>query len=165
MIVNRVAQSSLITFNLENLYQTGQRVNLDLSQWLEDGLTLKEKDFRKKLTNYQWHNYKNKFVALYCSTDSILPAWAFLLVTTYLQPFAKKIIRGTLEDLEVQLFFQEIQNLDLSSFKDKSIIIKGCSENIPEDAYIQLITKLQPIVKSLSYGEACSSVPLYKKKK
>ena len=109
MIVNRVAQSSLITFNLENLYQTGQRVNLDLSQWLEDGLTLKEKDFRKKLTNYQWHNYKNKFVALYCSTDSILPAWAFLLVTTYLQPFAKKIIRGTLEDLEVQLFFRKFK--------------------------------------------------------
>lgn len=165
-IVNRVAKSALITFDLEKLYQIGQRQSIDLSQWLYEGLILKEKDFRAQLNAHDWSVYQDKFVALYCSTEAILPAWASLLVTSHLQPYSRKVVMGTLEDLEVQLFSEEIQLLDVTPFKDKPVIIKGCSDKtVPQDAYVQLIAKLQPIVKSLFYGEACSSVPLYKKKK
>jgi hypothetical protein len=165
-IVNRVAESALITFDLEKLYQIGQRQSIDLSQWLYEGLILKEKDFRAQLNAHDWSVYQDQFVALYCSTEAILPAWASLLVTSHMQPYSRKVVMGTLEDLEVQLFSEEIQLLDVTPFKDKPVIIKGCSDKtVPQDAYVQLIAKLQPIVKSLFYGEACSSVPLYKKKK
>ena len=165
-IVNRVAASALITFDLEKLYQIGSRQSIDLSQWLDQGLLLKEKEFRAQLKAHDWTIYRDKFIALQCSTEAILPSWAFLLVTTHLQPFARKVVLGNLKDLEVQLFAEEIQLLELSPYKDQPVIIKGCSENtVPQDAYVQLISKLQPVVKSLFYGEACSSVPLYKKKK
>ena len=165
-IVNRVAASALITFDLEKLYQIGSRQSIDLSQWLDQGLLLKEKEFRAQLKTHDWTIYRDKFIALQCSTEAILPSWAFLLVTTHLQPFARKVVLGNLKDLEVQLFTEEIQLLELSPYKDQTVIIKGCSEKtVPEDAYVQLISKLQPVVKSLFYGEACSSVPLYKKKK
>lgn len=165
-IVNRVAASALITFDLEKLYQIGSRQSIDLSQWLDQGLLLKEKEFRAQLKAHDWSIYRDKFIALQCSTEAILPSWAFLLVTTHLQPFARKVVLGNLKDLEVQLFTEEIQLLELSPYKDQTVIIKGCSEKtVPEDAYVQLISKLQPVVKSLFYGEACSSVPLYKKKK
>ena len=165
-IVNRVAKSALITFDLEKFHQIGTRIALDLSQWLDHGIVLREKDFRTKLKDHDWKDYQDQFIALYCSSDAVLPAWASPLVTTYLQPFARKVVKGTLADLEIQLFSDEIQKIDLKAFKDKSVIIKGCSDKtVPEDAYVQLITKLQPVVKSLFYGEACSSVPLFKKKK
>ena len=165
-IVNRVAASALITFDLEKLYQIGSRQSIDLSQWLDQGLLLKEKEFRAQLKAHDWTIYRDKFIALQCSTEAILPSWAFLLVTTHLQPFARKVVLGNLKDLEVQLFAEEIQLLELSHYKDQTVIIKGCSEKtVPQDAYVQLISKLQPVVKSLFYGEACSSVPLYKKKK
>ena len=165
-IVNRVAASTLITFDLEKLYQIGSRQSIDLSQWLDQGLLLKEKEFRAQLKAHDWSIYSDKFIALQCSTEAILPSWAFLLVTTHLQPFARKVVLGNLKDLEVQLFAEEIQLLELSPYKDQTVIIKGCSEKkVPQDAYVQLISKLQPVVKSLFYGEACSSVPLYKKKK
>ena len=165
-IVNRVAASALITFDLEKLYQIGSRQSIDLSQWLDQGLMLKEKEFRAQLKAHDWSIYRDKFIALQCSTEAILPAWASLLVMTYLQPFARKVVLGNLKDLEVQLFAEQIQLLELSPYKDQPVIIKGCSENtVPQDAYVQLISKLQPVVKSLFYGEACSSVPLYKKKK
>ena len=165
-IINRVAASTLITFDLEKLYQIGTRQSIDLSQWLDKGLLLREKEFRAQLKAYDWSIFHDQFIALHCSTDAILPAWASLLVTTYLQPYARKVVLGNLKDLEVQLFFEEIQLLDLSPYKEQPVIIKGCSEKtVPQEAYVQLISKLQPVVKSLFYGEACSSVPLYKKKK
>ena len=165
-IVNRVAASALITFDLEKLYQIGSRQSIDLSQWLDQGLMLKEKEFRAQLKAHDWSIYRDKFIALQCSTEAILPAWASLLVMTYLQPFARKVVLGNLKDLEVQLFAEQIQLLELSPYKDQPVIIRGCSEStVPQDAYVQLIAKLQPVVKSLFYGEACSSVPLYKKKK
>ena len=165
-IINRVAASGLITFDLEKLYKIGIRQSIDLSQWLDKGLLLKEKEFRAKLKAHDWSIYHDRFIALHCSTEAILPAWASLLVTTYLKPYARKVVLGNLKDLEVHLFADEIQLLDLSPYKDQPVIIKGCSEKtVPQDAYVQLIAKLQPVVKSLFYGEACSSVPLYKKKK
>ena len=165
-IFNRVAESKLITFDLEKLYQIGDRITIDLSQWLDKGIILREKEFRFKLKQHNWKAYRNQFVAIYCSTDAVLPAWASLLVTTYLQPYAKKIVMGTLVDLETHLFNEEIKKINISSFKDKAVIIKGCTDKkVPEDSYVQLISRLQPVVKSLFYGEACSSVPLFKKKK
>lgn len=165
-IFNRVAESKLITFDLEKLYQIGDRIPIDLSQWLDKGIILREKEFRLKLKQHNWKAYRNQFVAIYCSTDAVLPAWASLLVTTYLQPYAKKVVMGTLVDLETHLFTEEIKKINISSFKDKAVIIKGCSDKkVPEDSYVQLISRLQPVVKSLFYGEACSSVPLFKKKK
>jgi len=165
-IFNRVAESKLITFDLEKLYQIGDRITIDLSQWLDKGIILREKEFRLKLKQHNWKAYRNQFVAIYCSTDAVLPAWASLLVTTYLQPYAKKVVMGSLVDLETHLFTEEIKKINISSFKDKAVIIKGCSDKkVPEDSYVQLISRLQPVVKSLFYGEACSSVPLFKKKK
>ena len=165
-IFNRVAESKLITFDLEKLYQIGDRIPIDLSQWLDKGIILREKEFRLKLKQHNWKTYRNQFVAIYCSTDAVLPAWASLLVTTYLQPYAKKVVMGTLVDLEKHLFTEEIKKINISSFKDKAVIIKGCTDKkVPEDSYVQLISRLQPVVKSLFYGEACSSVPLFKKKK
>ena len=165
-IVNRIAESALITFDLEDLYQIGERKSIDLSQWLYEGLILKEKEYRAHLNAHESSSYQDQFISLHCSTEAILPAWAFLLLTTYLQPFARKVVIGSIQDLEVQLFSEEIQLLDVTPFKDKPVIIKGCSDKtVPQDAYVKLITKLQPVVKSLFFGEACSSVPLYKRKK
>ncbi len=165
-IYNRVAASTLITFDLEELYQIGIRQSIDLSRWLDQGLVLKEKEFRAQLKAHDWSVYQDQFIALHCSTQAILPAWASLLVTTYLQPYVRKVVLGSLKDLEVQLFAEKIQLLELSPYKDQPVIIKGCSDKtVPQDAYVQLIAKLQPVVKSLFYGEACSSVPLCKKKK
>ena len=163
-IVNRVAKSPLITFDLEEFYPEGKRMRLDLSQWLEQGFILREKEFRTALKAFDFSSYQSAYVALHCSTEALIPAWANLLVTSHLQKFTKKVVWGSLEDLETAIFQSLIEAIDPQAFKDKPVIIKGCAEkNIPPTAYIALVEKLQPHVKSLMYGEACSSVPLYKK--
>ena len=165
-IKNRVANSKLITIDLEEVYPKGQRIELDISQWLLDGSILREKDFREQLKNHSWEQYQDCYIALTNKTEAILPAWAFMLLTIQLSPFAKKVYIGSLEQLETLLYSEIIAAIDVNDFKDKSIIIKGCANKpIPENAFILLTQKLQPIVKSVMYGEACSSVPLFKKKK
>lgn len=165
-IINRVADSKLITFNLEDFYQEGERVLFDVKDWLLEGFVLREKDFREQAKSHDWIKYEGKFIALTCSSDAIIPAWAFMLVATYLQPYAKKVVTGDLETLETVLYTETLQNLDVSGLKDKPVIVKGCAHKpVPKNAYLLLIEKLQPVVKSLMYGEACSSVPLYKKAK
>ncbi len=165
-IINRVAKSSLITIDLEEFYPEGKRVVLDISQWLFKGLILREKDFRESIKNYHWENYKDVYVALTCSTEAIIPSWAYLLVTTQLTQFAKKVVVGNLELLETTIFQEIINNLKTSDYKNKPIIIKGCANKpIPDTASVQLVEKLQPIAKSILFGEACSTVPLYKQKK
>ncbi|PHR95773.1 MAG: hypothetical protein COA80_10010 [Leeuwenhoekiella sp.] len=164
-IVNRVANSKLKTFNLEDLYPAGKREQIDISQWLTEGFILREKDFRDSLKNYDWSAYSDAYVALHCSTDAIVPAWAYMLVTTYLQPVAKKVVLGSLTDLETVLYTEKIGALDVSVYQDEYVIVKGCSNKpVPQNAYILLTQKLQSVVKSLMFGEACSSVPLYKSK-
>ncbi len=165
-ILNRVAQSKLITFNLEDHYPQGQRFLFDLSTWLYEGFVLREKEFRDQAKEHDWTQYRDGFVALNCSTDAIVPAWAYMLISTYLQPHTKKVVIGDLETLESHLYQEVIGALDVSELKDKPVIIKGCSSKpVPKNAYIFLIEKLQPVVKSLMYGEACSSVPLFKQPK
>ncbi|HET8753736.1 MAG TPA: DUF2480 family protein [Salinimicrobium sp.] len=163
-ILNRVANSKLITFNLEDFYPEGKRELFDIKDWLLEGFVLREKDFREKAKNFDWSIYTDSFVALHCSSNAIIPGWAYMLLATYLNPYAKKVVIGDLEMLETLLFSKALQDLDLSEYEGKPVIIKGCSQKpVPPNAYLQIIQKLQPVAKSLMYGEACSSVPLFKK--
>ncbi|MEO2050518.1 MAG: DUF2480 family protein [Allomuricauda sp.] len=165
-IVNRVAQSQLMTFDLEDYYPKGERRVLDIKDWLYEGLILREKEFRAHVEAQDWTAYQDVNVALTCSSDAIIPGWAYMLVTSKLLPYAKKVVVGSLEDLETALYQTLLENLDVSEFTDKPVIIKGCSNKpVPENAYLMAMAKLQPIAKSVMYGEACSSVPLYKRKK
>ena len=164
-IVNRVAQSKLVTFDLEEYYPEGTRLQLDIKEWLYEDLILKEKEFRNQIALHNWEQYNDAYVALNCSSDAIVPGWAFMLISTKLQPYAKKVVLGSLEDLETTLFQSVIEDLDISDFKDKPVIIKGCSNKpVPPNAYLWATIKLQPVAKSIMYGEACSSVPLFKRK-
>ncbi len=164
-IINKVSNSKLITIDLEELYPEGERVLFDIKDWLFDQIILKEKDFRASVKSHDWSRYENTYVALTCSVDAIIPSWAYLLLSSKLAPYSKKIVVGNLELLETSLFQDIIQNLSIESFKEKPIIIKGCAQKpIPPSAFSMLIHKLQPIAKSIMYGEACSTVPLFKKK-
>jgi len=164
-IVNRVAQSKLITFDLEDYYPEGKRLVLDIKQWLFEGIILREKEFRAFVENYDWSQYQDSFVALNCSTDAIVPGWANMLLASNLEPFAKKVIVGNLEQLETSLYQSIIENLDVSPFLDKLVIIKGCSNKpVPDNAYTMITSKLRTVAKSIMYGEACSAVPLFKRK-
>jgi len=163
-IINRVANSKLVTFDLEDFYPDGKRVLFDIKDWLLEGLVLREKDFREYVKNYNWSQHQNQYVALTCSTDAIVPAWAYMLLVVNLEPFVEKAVIGTLDDLETSIYQDIINKIDVDSFKNKPIIIKGCANKpVPVNAYTMLIKKLKPVAKSLMYGEACSSVPLFKR--
>lgn len=164
-IVNKVANSGLITFDLEEFYPKGKRTVIDLKDWLFEELILKEKDFREQVKQHDWSRYKDQHVTIDCTADAIVPVWAFMLITSSLMPHAKTVVRGSLEQLETLLFHPIIMNLDVSPYKDQRIIIKGCSNlNIVDYAYMAITTKLRPVAKSIMYGEACSSVPIFKRK-
>ena len=165
-IVNRVANSPLKTIDLEEMYPPGARILFDIKDWLYEGMILREKEFRGHVSEHDWSQYENQFVALTCSEDAIIPSWAFLLISSELAPYAKKVVVGNLETLETSIFQDLISDLNIKEFSDKPVIIKGCADKpIPPSAFTFLIQKLQPVVKSIMYGEACSTVPLYKMKK
>ncbi|MFZ5553149.1 MAG: DUF2480 family protein [Bacteroidota bacterium] len=164
-IINKVSQSGLITIDLEEFYPEGERASYDITQNLWQGMALKEKEFREFISNNNWEVYKDKFVALYCSADAIIPQWAYMLLTNALRPYAKKTVFGNPEVLETVLFHEAIDKLDMEKYRDARVVIKGCSKlPVPVSAYIELTQRLLPVVKSLMYGEACSTVPVYKKK-
>jgi len=164
-IINRVANSKLVTINLEDYYPQGKRILFDIKDWLFEGFVLREKDFRDQVKQFNWSQFQDNYVALTCSSDAIIPAWAFILLSIHLEPFAKKTVIGNLELLETSIYQDVLNTLDISEFTNKPIIIKGCSKKpVPQNAYIMLANKLKPIAHSIMYGEACSSVPLYKKK-
>ncbi len=163
-IINRVANSKLVTLDLEDYYPEGKRVLFDIKDWLFEGFVLREKEFRAQAASCNWEQYKGQYVALTCSTDAIVPGWAFMLLTVYLEPFAKKVWIGNLEQLETSIYQDIIATIDVSVYKDKPVIIKGCSNKpVPQNAYILLTCALKPVARSIMYGEACSSVPLFKK--
>ncbi|CAM2850930.1 DUF2480 family protein [Flavobacterium frigoris] len=165
-IINKVANSALEVFDLEDYYPKGIRSQVDISQWLLEGFLLKEKEFREHLKNHDWTQYQDQFVAINCSTDAIVPAWASILVTIQLAPFAKKIVNGNIDDLNAALYEELLAKIDYSVYGNKSIIIKGCSQKpVPMRAYVLAAQNLQPFARSIMYGEACSAVPLYKAKK
>ena len=165
-IINRVANSKLINIDLEDFYPEGKRVLFDIKDWLYEGIILKEKDFRASVKNHDWPQYQDQFIALNCSEDAIIPSWAYLLLSAELVPYAKKVVVGNLELLETVIYQEIIQNVDITEYTSKPIIIKGCANKpIPASAFTFLIERLQPIAKTIMYGEACSTVPLFKAKK
>ncbi|WP_430467212.1 DUF2480 family protein [Winogradskyella ouciana] len=164
-IINRVANSKLKVIDLEDYYPEGKRVLFDIKDWLLEGLVLREKDFRQHVSEHDWSQYKDCYVALHCSTDAIVPDWAYMLISLQLQEFSKLTVIGPLDQLESIIYTSIISDLDLNIYKDMPVIIKGCSHKpVPANALILLSQKLKPIAKSIMFGEACSSVPLYKRK-
>ena len=165
-IINKVANSALEVFDLEDYYPSGIRTEINIAQWLEEGFLLKEKDFREALKNHDWSQYQNHYVAIFCSTEAIVPAWATILVTVYLQPFAKKIILGKKDEIDTLLYLEILNQMDYSIYLNKPVILKGCSKKpVPESAYVLAVQHLQLFAKSIMFGEACSAVPLFKKGK
>ncbi len=164
-LVNKVAQSGLITLDLEDFFPKEAIVAFDIKEFLFRGLILKELDFRAALKAHDWSTYKDKTVAVFCSTDAIIPQWAFMLVGTYLSAQTTEIYFGTTEDVEQKLFLSNLKRIDATKYIDEKIIIKGCgTKTVTGEAYLEITKKLQPVVKSLMFGEACSTVPIYKRK-
>ena len=165
-IINKVANSALITFNLEDYYEPGDRILLDIKDQLYEGLVLREKDFRDFIKNHNWAQYENKLVAITCSTDAIVPTWAYMLLAIALKPFAKRVIFGSLQELEIENYRNALSKIQWSDFKDAKIVIKGCSKvDVPVAIYVEVVNQLKPYAGSLMFGEPCSTVPLFKKSK
>ena len=164
ILVNKVANSKLKTINLEELYPAKEIVNFDLKDYLFQGLILKEKDFRTALKEHDWGQYEDNILCVHCSTDAIIPVWAYMLVSSYAGQIAHTIYTGTLEQYLVNYYDQTLDDLDLSQYQDGLVVIKGCSNKpVPPGAYAKITTLLKPYVKSLMYGEPCSTVPIYKR--
>ena len=172
-IINKVEKSGLKEINLEDFYIQGERYLLDIKQYLtsfsfgegkEEAFILKEKDFREYVKTHDWTKYKDKLVAITCTADAVIPTWAYMLIATVLQPYAMKFVFGDLKTLETVLFQESLSKINPEEFRDKKIIIRGCSNlPVPESAYVELTRILVPFAKSIMYGEACSTVPLMKK--
>lgn len=163
-LVNRVANSGLITLNLEDYFPTEDVVAFDLKDYLYMELILKEKDFREALKAHDWSQYDGKNVVVFCSTDAIIPVWAFMLVTVYAEPHANTVFQGTQEEYYKVAFQEALAAIDASQYDQKRIVIKGCSNKpVPPSAYVELTKKLRPYAQSIMYGEPCSTVPIFKK--
>ena len=163
--INKVAESGLLTIDLETYFPNGKTALFDLKDYLFMGMILKEKDFREALKNTDWSVYKEKNIALTCSADAIIPVWAWMLVVTYLQPVAKEIVMGDEKELLKTLFLKNIAAIKTEEYADKKVVIKGCGETpIGDYVYMEITKRLQPVVKSIMYGEPCSTVPVYKKR-
>jgi len=163
-IVNKVAASGLVTIDLEDIYPNAERAIFDIKDHLWQGLALREKDFREFVKENNWEDYRDKYVAITCSVDAIVPNWAFMLVASKLEGIASKVVFGTKEVLETIVFRELIDSLPLEQYRDKRLIVKGCSNKpVPSSAYVDLVTKLQPVAKSIMFGEPCSTVPVFKR--
>ena len=163
-IINRVSNSALITFNLEELSPSGEVAEIDLKNILFQGLILREKDIRDFIKTHDWKEYQNKNVAVHCSADAVIPTWAYMLISIALQPFANKIVFGSTSMMVSWLFKEALDKVVWEKFKDAKVVIKGCSDlHVPESAYVEAAARLRPLAASIMYGEPCSTVPLYKK--
>ena len=163
-IVNRVQKSGLVTIDMDDIELPKKILELDIKCWLSEGLFLKEKEYRNNVLSHDWSKYKNSHVYVHCSSDAIIPTWAYMLVSSQLENHTKKVTMGDKKRFYERYFENAINKLDFTVYSNKSVIIKGCSdEKIPISAYHLITTKLKPIAKSIMYGEACSAVPVYKK--
>jgi Protein of unknown function (DUF2480) len=164
-LINKVAESGLISIDLEKWYPKGEAAVFDMKDYLFMGMILKEKEFREALKNIDWSVYQNKNVAIVCTADAIIPVWAYMLVAAHLQPVANDFIMGDEKELHRNLFLKNISAIDTKEFADKRVVIKGCGETpIADYVYMEITKLLRPVVKSIMYGEPCSTVPVYKKK-
>lgn len=165
-IVNRVANSGLVSLDLEDFYHAGERVIYDLKDNLFMGLILKEKDFREFLKIHDWSQYTGKNVAITCTEDAIVPTWAYMLVALHLESHANMFVFGNLEDLERKIYEEALSKINYAEYEGKRVVVKGCSKvAVPVAAYVEISRRLKPYVQSLMFGEPCSTVPLYKKPK
>jgi len=165
-IVNRVTQSSLITLDLTNFKPTNEVIGFDLKDYLFRELLLREKDFRLAMKEHDWLQYGGKHLAVFCSSDAIVPMWAYMLIAQYAAPIAESVDAGSVDEVTDKLWIQNIEHMATNELKDKPVILKGCGDkSISPEAYLKATAVLQPIVRSLMYGEACSSVPVYKRKR
>lgn len=163
-LVNRVANSGLINFNLEEHYPEQEFASFDLKDYLFQGLILKEKDFRKSLKEIDWTTYQDKILLVYCSTDAIIPVWAYMLVSAYAEEYAHEIFQGSKEEYLKHHYQNFIATIDAESFSQKRVVIKGCSDKaVPPSAYLAITRKLKPYAQSIMYGEPCSTVPIFKR--
>jgi len=164
-IVNKVAASGLITFNLEDYLETGERILYDIKDNLFHGLILKEQDFRAFVKEHEWQQYEDKNVAITCTADAIVPTWAYMLLANKMKPYANEVVFGDLQILDTVLFSKALAKINLDDFVGQRVVIKGCSNpQIPVSAYVEITALLTPVVKSIMYGEPCSTVPIYKRK-
>lgn len=164
VLVNRVANSRLITLDLETFYPEGEVVPFDLKNYLFMELILKEKDFREALAALDWSEYAGKNLAVFCSTDAIIPMWAYMLVATYAAPHARDISLCAPENFVENYFLKKINSLNINDYSDERVIVKGCSDKpVPPSAYLEITRRLQPVAKSIMFGEPCSTVPVYKR--
>lgn len=164
-IINKVAQSGILTFNLEEYFPKEEIVFFDLKDYLFKELILREKDFRESLTAIDWKMYNGKILTITCSADAIIPQWAFMLVSVYAQPYARAIYFGSKEQALQQHFLLALEHVDMEAYRNQRVVIKGCSDKpVPVDAYVTVTNKLRPLAKSIMYGEPCSTVPLFKRK-
>ncbi len=164
-IVNKVAQSGLMSIDLADLYPGGDRMLYDIKDNLFHGLILREKDFREFVKEHDWTQYQDKHVAITCTADAIVPTWAYMLLANRMAPYARTVVFGDLKTLETILFDRELQKIDLEKYRDQRVVIKGCGEiAVPESAFVDFTSKLSGVTKSIMYGEPCSTVPIYKRK-
>ncbi|MEZ4688002.1 MAG: DUF2480 family protein [Bacteroidia bacterium] len=162
-IVNRIAQSPIVTFKLEEHIPAGERVELDIKPVLFMEMILREKDFRAWVKEHDWEQYAGKHVALTCSVDTVIQTWAWMILTTQLAPFAKTVMVGTLEELEKALWQKKLAEIDFSQFEGKPVVVKGCStQPVPPSVYAETARLLLPYAKKISFGEPCSTVPVWK---
>lgn len=163
-IINRVASSALKVFDMEEHYLPGERVVLDIKEQLYQGMILREKPFREFIKAHDWSLYRDKFVAVTCSEDAVVPTWAYMLLTSALEPFARMVVFGKLEELEVKLFFDSLSKVDWQQFADAKVVIKGCSKvAVPTAAYVEATRLIRPYAASIMFGEPCSTVPVFKR--
>jgi hypothetical protein len=156
----------LVSIDLEQFYPTGQRLVFDLAPWLYEGVILREKDFRERVKNHDWQQYDGAHVAITCTADAIVPLWAYMLLSSQLQPFAATIVHGDLNKLESIIYRRWMDNHDFSQYQDQRLIIKGCSKKpVPTDAFAEFVRRSQPFAISIMFGEPCSTVPVYKQVK
>lgn len=164
-IINRVAQSGLIQISPADYLPTGERILLDIKPWLFQELILKEKDFREYIKSCNWQQYNQKYVAVHCTADAIIPTWAYMIISSALESVAAKIFFGTIENMEEFLATENIKNTDFEKFRNQRVVIKGCSDYAFSPAVYMLLTeKLRPVAKSILFGEPCSTVPVFKAK-
>lgn len=165
-IINRVANSPIVTIDLEEYYLPGERIDFDLKDYLFQGLVLREKDYREALKDIDWEDYRGKYVAVFCSADAIVPTWAFMLAMTYLDGVAEEVVMGNRDALEQYLFDKALRQIDPNEFKDRPVVVKGCSKvPVPLFAYGEIVRMMKGVARSIMYGEPCSTVPLFKQKR
>lgn len=164
-IVNKVAQSGLVTIDLAAFAPVGERIIYDIKDNLFHGLILKEKDFREFVKSHNWQQYEGKYVGITCTADAIIPTWAYMLLANRMEPYAKEVVFGDLAMIETLLYERTLNQLDMEKYRDQRVVVKGCGDiQIPESAFVKFTAMLSRVAKSIMYGEPCSTVPVFKRK-